>query len=498
MASKHKACGTIPAEKLDSWHLIGGGSFGVIYRARHTDWRLNVAVKKLNSNFSQGLQELLSEATMMDMALPITYVIKLYGMYEGMNNDGSVCHGIVMEYLENGSLDSLQHRVYPLPWELKIRILYEVALGMNRLHSLEPPLLHLDLKPSNVLLDDEFHVRIADFGLSRFRRGASVAAGAVEDYGGTLEYMPPESLTDDIRYRPTQVFDIYSYGILMWAVLTGEVPYSGAKHDLIKMRIPLGDRPDLDLLEKLGSVEKIDELKALMHRCWHQETSKRPTFRECSMDIENIWTVHKTGITFAVRKVQDILQKMVTSSRENSGIQQGYETSNRTRHSSMPSSTASSDSHMSQLVQEFRTLQFTDTPSLDVGAVPIGANTALKALPTREEPCAPAPYQDPSYCKVNKTPQQAVPTSHLSSQSFKHYTGNPKYPLRPMPPQPHYPLMYPYQPQYSHPPVPQISAASGYIPIICSNISGMQIGNGNTMHIDNRSQQKEKKKKKKK
>ncbi|XP_069094392.1 receptor-interacting serine/threonine-protein kinase 3 isoform X5 [Pleurodeles waltl] len=400
MASKHKACGTIPAEKLDSWHLIGGGSFGVIYRARHTDWRLNVAVKKLNSNFSQGLQELLSEATMMDMALPITYVIKLYGMYEGMNNDGSVCHGIVMEYLENGSLDSLQHRVYPLPWELKIRILYEVALGMNRLHSLEPPLLHLDLKPSNVLLDDEFHVRIADFGLSRFRRGASVAAGAVEDYGGTLEYMPPESLTDDIRYRPTQVFDIYSYGILMWAVLTGEVPYSaGAKHDLIKMRIPLGDRPDLDLLEKLGSVEKIDELKALMHRCWHQETSKRPTFRECSMDIENIWTVHKTGITFAVRKVQDIL---------------------------------------------------------------------------------------------------AVPTSHLSSQSFKHYTGNPKYPLRPMPPQPHYPLMYPYQPQYSHPPVPQISAASGYIPIICSNISGMQIGNGNTMHIDNRSQQKEKKKKKKK
>lgn len=490
MAKELPDCETIPAEKLDGWHLIGGGSFGNIYRVRHMDWCFDVAVKKLNSNFSQGLQELLSEARMMDLASSITYVIKLYGMYEGMTDDGRVCHGIIMEYLENGSLDSLLHRVHPLPWELKIRILHEVALGMNRLHSLKPPLLHLDLKPSNVLLDNDLHVRIADFGLSRFKRGTS-AAGAVDDYGGTLEYMPPESLKDDVNYRPTQVFDVYSYGILMWAVLTEEVPYSGAKHDLIKLRIPLGDRPDLRLLEEVGSVENIDELKALMHRCWHQETSKRPTFKECSMELENIWTVHKSGIISAVRKVQDILVKMVTPSREDPGTQKAYGASNRIRHSSVPSSTATSDSHMSQLVEEFLTLQFTSTPSQDLDAVPVGASTDRKAPPIREEACAPTPYPDPSYSEDNKTPQQAMPTSHFPPPCFDYHRG---YPYRPMLPQ-HYPP-YLYQPQYSLPPHPsQMYSPPGSVHISGSKISGIQIGNNNSMNINYNSQQKTTKKK---
>ncbi|XP_078500960.1 receptor-interacting serine/threonine-protein kinase 3-like isoform X2 [Lissotriton helveticus] len=455
MAKELPDCETIPEDKLSGWQLIGGGSFGDIYRVRHMDWCFDVAVKKLNSNFSQGLQELLSEARMMDMASSITYVIKLYGMYEGKTDDGRVCHGIIMEYLENGSLASLLHRVHPLPWELKIRILHEVALGMNRLHSLKPPLLHLDLKPSNVLLDDDLHVRIADFGLSRFKRGVSAAAGAVDDYGGTLEYMPPESLKDDVNYRPTQVFDVYSYGILMWAVLTEEVPYSGAKHDLIKLRIPLGDRPDLRLLEEVGSVENIDELKDLMHRCWHHETSKRPTFKECSMEVEKIWTVHKSGIISAVRKVQDILVKMVAPSREDPGTQKAYGTSNRIRHSSMPSSTATSDSHMSQMMEEFLTMQFTSTPIQELGAVPAGASTDQKALPIREEACAPTPYPDPSYSKGNKTPQQ-----------------------------------------YSFPPHPsQRYAPPGSIYISGSKISEIQIGNNNSMNITSNSQQKAAKKK---
>lgn len=97
------------------------------------------------------------------------YVVRLFGLFvdkvPATTKVGSLGHpvprlGLVMEFMENGSLASLQSRVPSVPWALQLRLLYEMALGMNFLHSLKPPLLHLDLKPSNVLLDGELHVRV--------------------------------------------------------------------------------------------------------------------------------------------------------------------------------------------------------------------------------------------------------------------------------------------------------------------------------------------------
>ncbi|XP_049556363.1 uncharacterized protein LOC117199120 isoform X3 [Orcinus orca] len=71
--------------------------------------------------------------------------------------------GIVTEYMPNGSLNELLHRKneYPdVPWPLRFRILHEIALGVNDLHNMNPPLLHHDLKTQNILLDNEFHVKM--------------------------------------------------------------------------------------------------------------------------------------------------------------------------------------------------------------------------------------------------------------------------------------------------------------------------------------------------
>ena len=71
--------------------------------------------------------------------------------------------GLVMEYMETGSLEKLLASE-PLPWDLRFRIIHETAVGMNFLHCMAPPLLHLDLKPANILLDAHYHVKVGVHG----------------------------------------------------------------------------------------------------------------------------------------------------------------------------------------------------------------------------------------------------------------------------------------------------------------------------------------------
>lgn len=85
-------------------------------------------------------------------AAKFRYILPVYG----------ICgdpQGLVMEYMETGSLENLL-ATEPLPWELRFRIIHETAVGMNFLHCLKPPLLHLDLKPANILLDAHYHVKV--------------------------------------------------------------------------------------------------------------------------------------------------------------------------------------------------------------------------------------------------------------------------------------------------------------------------------------------------
>lgn len=90
-------------------------------------------------------------------------VLRILGVFKGhAHGDRSVIQmGLVMEYMERGSLADLQLALNgPAPWPLTFRIINQIALGMNFLHQLNPPLLHLDLKPSNVLLDESLNAKV--------------------------------------------------------------------------------------------------------------------------------------------------------------------------------------------------------------------------------------------------------------------------------------------------------------------------------------------------
>lgn len=93
-------------------------------------------------------------------------VLRILGVYKGhpQGDMSAMKMGLVMEYMERGSLADLHLDLNgPPPWPLAFRIINQIALGMNFLHQLDPPLLHLDLKPSNVLLDDSLNAKVKTF-----------------------------------------------------------------------------------------------------------------------------------------------------------------------------------------------------------------------------------------------------------------------------------------------------------------------------------------------
>ena len=232
----------------------------------------------------------------------------LVGMHGAARLPG---HGLclVMELIVGQSLrivlDTTAER---LPWELRIRWLHEVAQGLDAMHQHKPnPVLHRDLKASNVLLDSAdvgaAHAKIADFGVAK-----AMDSLVVDTYSrGAMEWTAPETL-DGIVSFPS---DVYSYGILIFEVLTREVPFnnkSGAeKNKLVSLqrdsaqfeysedifeyegvdrdtqhtrwarkreRTFIKRRPDMELLRQ----DSPEVLVALMQECWRDEASERPQF----------------------------------------------------------------------------------------------------------------------------------------------------------------------------------------------------------------------------
>ncbi|KAM4012989.1 receptor-interacting serine/threonine-protein kinase 3-like isoform 2-T2 [Anomaloglossus baeobatrachus] len=232
------------------------------------------------------------------------HVLQLIGVY-GKPEDDLCEHGLVMEYMPNGSLLSLFDKIPKVPWALRFQILHQVALGMNCLHSLDPPIIHRDLKPSNVLLDKHLDVQITDFGLSKV---VGATSSATPSFAGTWSYMAPEAL-NDINYCPTKSYDVYSYGILMWTVFSNEEPYHGRYAADIQRLVGDGQRPRVGDVDEYSEVKMVPEAKELMIKCWHQDAESRPSFRDCTVSTSNMFEAYKDEVIDAVRTVENFLNK---------------------------------------------------------------------------------------------------------------------------------------------------------------------------------------------
>ncbi|XP_072283840.1 ankyrin repeat and protein kinase domain-containing protein 1-like isoform X2 [Pyxicephalus adspersus] len=236
-----------------------------------------------------------------------TYVLRVLAMYENQEKE-DIEYGLVMEYMPYGSLHSLfetfMKKNFLVPWALRFQILHQVALAMNFLHSLDPAIIHQDLKPQNVLLRKDLDVQLTDFGLARKETSVSTSIA------GTVSYMPPEALVSD-EFKPTKEFDVYSFAILIWSVLSGKVPYYGINENLIIYHVPNGIRPERKFVDCWKTEKMVPEAIKIMEQCWHNNPKLRPCFAECMEQLEKMRKAYDGETEDAVF---DVLNKLRTNS----------------------------------------------------------------------------------------------------------------------------------------------------------------------------------------
>ncbi|NWR90004.1 ANKK1 protein, partial [Furnarius figulus] len=266
----------------DDWVKVASGGFGHVYQVKHKRWRTVYAVKcspyllQDSSMDRTSMNCLMEEATKMEK-IKFQHIVTIYG----------VCNsplGIVMEYMARGSLEKILP-THKMSWQLKFRVIHEMGLAMNFLHSMTPPLLHLDLKPGNILLDGNMHVKISDFGLSKWMEQSSrmqyIESSALR---GTLSYIPPEMFLQNSK-PPGIKYDVYSFGIVIWEVLMQKKPYAGANMMAIIVKVAAGKRPGLELISDDWPGE-CQQMVDLMKRCWDQDPKQRPSFSDIPVETD--------------------------------------------------------------------------------------------------------------------------------------------------------------------------------------------------------------------
>lgn len=282
----------IPYQKLTDLYFLNRGGYGTVFKAQHSDWRTTVAIKclKLDSPFGERERSsLLKEAEVLHKAR-FNYIIQIFGV---CCEPEFFC--VVTEFMSNGSLDLLLHEkeMYPtLPWSLRLRILYEIALGVNYLHNMNPPLLHQDLKTQNILLDGEYHAKIADFGLSKWRylSVSKLSGSKPMEMEGTVIYMPPEMIDPSANNKSRRAdvkHDMYSYAIIMWEVLSRQIPYDEITNPMqVMFSVLHGTRPDTSTDSLPAHVPNRESLISLITSGWTANPDERPSFLKCLIELE--------------------------------------------------------------------------------------------------------------------------------------------------------------------------------------------------------------------
>lgn len=172
---------------------------------------------------------------------------------------------VVTELLSGTVFDLLHNSSVKMSWKLKLSIAIDTARGLNYLHQHSPPIIHRDLKSPNLLLDGSSRqTKVCDFGLAR-SHSMRVMTGQI----GTFQWMAPEVMSNN---NYTEKADVYSFGIILWELLTRQLPYANMNPLQVSQQVVHHDmRPNPPKDCPKPYLE-------LMTRCWHKNPRKRPSF----------------------------------------------------------------------------------------------------------------------------------------------------------------------------------------------------------------------------
>ncbi|XP_022897051.1 probable leucine-rich repeat receptor-like protein kinase At5g49770 isoform X2 [Olea europaea var. sylvestris] len=267
---------------------IGSGGYGKVYKGAISSGQL-VAIKRAQQGSMQGASEFKTEIELMSR-IHHKNVVSLVGFCYDQGEQM-----LVYEYISNGTLrDCLSGKIgFKLDWSRRLKIAFDAARGLSYLHELaNPPIIHRDIKSNNILLDDHFNAKVADFGLSKLM-GDTGKGYVTTQVKGTLGYMDPEYY---MTQQLTEKSDVYSFGIVLLELITAKAPIKHGKHIVRAVQEELDDAEGSENLDKIldpamGSGSHVVGLKKfvdLAMRCVRESAADRPTMGEVVREIENI------------------------------------------------------------------------------------------------------------------------------------------------------------------------------------------------------------------
>ncbi|KAF8716823.1 hypothetical protein HU200_025920 [Digitaria exilis] len=265
---------------------IGSGGYGKVYKGILVDGT-SVAIKRAEYGSKQGALEFKNEIEMLSRVHHKNLVSLIGFCYE----QGEQM--LVYEYVSNGTLrQNLQARGIYLDWKKRLRITLGSARGLAYLHELaNPPIIHRDVKSTNILLDDNYKAKVADFGLSKLVTDTEKGHVSTQ-VKGTLGYLDPEYY---MTQQLSEKSDVYSFGVVMLEILSGRLPISKGRYIVREFRMAI-DPNDQDYYGLQGIVDPAIHDAAhtmgfrrfvqLAMECVDESASRRPTMNSVVKEIE--------------------------------------------------------------------------------------------------------------------------------------------------------------------------------------------------------------------